>query len=173
VLVWILAQYGGTFAIRPSGWSPDWQWTERGTVVECLGSGLSIPARTADDVGGRCQAVSVRANSSDALAQGLEISVFEHGATTTIALNGEWDLAEQEATRQAIRRSMRRQPACVVLDLSRLSFIDSSGIAVVVELFKRAERLKIELVIVPGCRTVQRIFDICQLTELLPFKSDG
>jgi anti-sigma B factor antagonist len=110
---------------------------------------------------------------SRAKNQSGEPPLSRRGATTTIALDGELDLAEQGATRQAIRRSMRRQPACVVLDLSRLSFIDSSGIAVVVELFKRTERLKIELVIVPGPRAVQRIFDICQLTEVLPFRSEG
>lgn len=57
----------------------------------------------------------------------------------------------------------------MVLDLSRLSFIDSSGLHVTIELQRRAIRQNIRLVIIPGPRAVQRLFEICQLTETLPF----
>jgi anti-anti-sigma regulatory factor len=48
-----------------------------------------------------------------------------------------------------------------------------SHVHVVIELVQRAAQLKIEPVIVPGPPTVQRIFDICQLTQRLPFISNG
>lgn len=49
-------------------------------------------------------AVSVQSESPDVIAGRLGILVSARGATTTIALKGEWDLAHQQATRQAIRR---------------------------------------------------------------------
>lgn len=116
---------------------------------------------------------SVPADVSDELRVGLAITMGMRGTQTTIALDGEWDLAEQHAMRRAIRRALARQPARVVLDLTCLRFIDASGVQVIVDLAKRAARLKIELVIVPGTPAVQRIFDTCQLTDRLPVPSDG
>jgi anti-anti-sigma factor len=99
----------------------------------------------------------------------LGITVTAQGTTTTITLTGEWDLAEQHATRQAIRDALRRAPQCLVLDLSQLTFIDSSGIHVVHELHKRSIRENAHLVIVPGPRTVRRLFEIVGLSDALPF----
>lgn len=99
----------------------------------------------------------------------LAITVSAHGTTTTIALAGEWDLAEQQSTRRAIRNALRRSPECLVLDLSQLTFIDSSGIHVMLELQRRSTQQNVRLVIVPGPRAVQCPFEILGLTDLLPF----
>jgi anti-anti-sigma factor len=116
---------------------------------------------------------SVSADVPGESCVGLAITMSMQGTQTTIALGGEWGLDERDASRRAIRRALARQPARVVLDLGCLSFIDSSGVQVIVDLVKRVARLRIELVIVPGTPAVQRIFDICELTERLPFTSEG
>jgi anti-anti-sigma factor len=115
---------------------------------------------------------SIQAELSDALPAGLRITISEQGTEATLALAGEWDLGEADATRRAVRAALARRPARLVLDLSRLSFIDSSGVHILMDLVRRAGRLKIELAIVPGPPAVQRIFDICELTARLPFTSD-
>jgi anti-anti-sigma factor len=118
--------------------------------------------------------VSVQTDLSDAhLLAGLRITISEQGTETTVALDGEWDLGEEKVTRHAFRAALARQPARLVLDLRCLSFIDSSGIHILMGLVRRADRLKIELAIVPGPPAVQRVFDICELTARLPFTSDG
>ncbi len=103
------------------------------------------------------------------LPSALGIALTEQGTTSTIALAGECDLAAQQALRDAVRDGLRRRPECLVLDLGRLSFIDSTGIQVVVEAARRASRQDTRLVIIPGPRAVHRVFEICQLTEMLPF----
>jgi hypothetical protein len=52
----------------------------------------------------------VPADLSGALLVGLRISITEQGSQTTLALEDEWDLAEQESTRRAIRIALARQP---------------------------------------------------------------
>jgi anti-sigma B factor antagonist len=99
----------------------------------------------------------------------LEILITELGTTTTIGLSGECDLAEQHAIRDAIQRAVDRSPECVVLDLSQLSFIDSCGIHVVLDLANCAARQDIRVVIIPGPRAVQRPFEVLGLIETLPF----
>jgi anti-sigma B factor antagonist len=105
----------------------------------------------------------------DVLASGLRIVVRVQGTTTTLAPEGEWDLAQKEAMLETIRAAFERHPECVVLDLSGLRFIDSSGVHVVIELRKRSMLQNARLVIVPGPRAVQRLFELCKLTEVLPF----
>ncbi len=114
-------------------------------------------------------AATERADRPRPVPSRLGITVSAHGTTTTIALAGEWDLAEQPATRRAIRDALRPSPECLVLDLSQLTFIDSSGIHVVLELQKASTQQNVRLVIVPGPRAVQRPFEILRLTDLLPF----
>ena len=55
------------------------------------------------------------------IAVHFRISASEQGATSTIELFGEWDLAQQAARTDAIAQVLDRRPACLVLDLSRLS----------------------------------------------------
>ena len=106
------------------------------------------------------------------LLVGLSILVSQHDAITTIALEGEWDLGQQEKMRDAVHSVLARQPDRVVLDLSRLTFIDSTGIHGVIELAHHTVRLNIDLVVIPGPRAVQRVFELCQLSEVLTFR-DG
>jgi anti-anti-sigma factor len=112
---------------------------------------------------------SAQTNAPDVIDGRLRIAVSQLGATMTIALTGEWDLATQLATRKAIGRALAGRPESLVLDLSRLAFIDSSGVHAVISLTRRTERLNVRFVIVPGPEAVQRIFEICHLTDRLPF----
>jgi anti-anti-sigma factor len=113
--------------------------------------------------------VSVQTNARNVHDGGLRIVVSEIGTTTTIALEGEWDVVTQLAIRQALGRALACRPECVVLDLSGLGFIDSSGVHSVISLTRRTERLSVLLRIVPGPKEVQRIFEVCGLADRLPF----
>jgi anti-sigma B factor antagonist len=99
----------------------------------------------------------------------LQIVTREQGTTVMIELAGEWDLAGAPAVRQAIGSGLTGRPECVVLDLSRLAFIDSSGLHVMIELAGRSAAQNVRLVIIPGPRAVQRVFEITGLAERLPF----
>jgi anti-anti-sigma factor len=103
------------------------------------------------------------------LPDGLRITAIEQGTTSTLEFEGEWCLAEREATRAAVERALDRGPQCLVLDLGRVDFIDSSGIHGVVTAAKRCAERGVHVVIIPGPPHVQRVFEICQLTHLLPF----
>lgn len=115
---------------------------------------------------------AIKAITTAPVPIGLRIALSEQDSSIIIRLDGEWDLAAQELARQATRHALSRQPARVVLDLSGLTFIDSSGIHIVIELVKGAARLEIELAIIPGTAAVQRVFEVCGLTSRLPFTGD-
>jgi anti-anti-sigma factor len=106
-------------------------------------------------------------------AGGMLLEVTHQGTTSTIQLVGECDLAQQEKLWATIREVFAARPEHVVLDLSRLSFIDSTGIRVVLDLDTRARQEDVRLVICPGSPQVQRVFELCGLTARLPFVLDG
>jgi anti-anti-sigma factor len=103
------------------------------------------------------------------LTEELRVAVCALGATSTIGLEGEWDLAGERAASWAIAKTLERSPGRLVLDLSRLAFMDAIGVRAAIQLSARSHAENFQLAIVPGPRAVQRVFDICHVTEALPF----
>jgi anti-sigma B factor antagonist len=58
-----------------------------------------------------------------------------------IALAGELDLASAEATRAGIELILSHRPTQVTFDLEKLSFMDSSGIALLVQVSNDVEKV--------------------------------
>jgi anti-anti-sigma factor len=113
--------------------------------------------------------VSTDAQSPHLLESGLGIVVAQRGTTTCIGLDGACDLTARASFRDATGRALSGDPECVVLDLGALSFIDAAGVRLVLELAARSRAQHARLVICPGPRAVQDVFDLCQVTEALPF----
>jgi anti-sigma B factor antagonist len=96
------------------------------------------------------------------------------GSTVAVELEGELDLAAQTSLHGVIERALARSPAVLSLDLSRVTFIDCSGLRIIVEAADRCASRNARLTIVPGPAPVQRFFEILGLTAVLPFVSgDG
>jgi anti-anti-sigma factor len=106
-------------------------------------------------------------------AFGLRAVASRQGTTATVQLEGECDLATQQPMRDALSQALTWRPECLVLDLSELTFIDSTGIHIVVDLAKRLQRQHCRLVMIPGPRQTQRVFEITGLIEALPFVPDA
>jgi anti-sigma B factor antagonist len=69
----------------------------------------------------------------------FEVRVAEDGETTKLSLRGELDLAKAPELKDGLDRALGDGAAEVVVDLSELTFIDSTGIALLV-LAKRGDR---------------------------------
>ena len=80
---------------------------------------------------------------------------------------GELDVATAERLRAALDGI--EDAARLVLDLRGLSFIDSTGLHLVVALHKRAQRDGFELAVIAPAAPVDRAFRICALDKALPF----
>lgn len=98
----------------------------------------------------------------------LWIATRRYGTTTTLELAGEWDLATAPSARSTIASAFERRPERLVLDLTRLRFIDSSGLHACLDLAHRSDGERVRLLIIIGSRSVWRPFEVCKLTERLP-----
>lgn len=92
------------------------------------------------------------------------------GGVAAIALSGDLDVAGSAVLEAEIDRLLGHEaPATLVLDLSGLEFMDSTGLRLVVLADARAREEGWSLVLVRGGDDVQRVFDITRMTERLTF----
>jgi anti-anti-sigma factor len=67
--------------------------------------------------------------------------------------------------------SQLREAGCplVIIDLSELSFLDSSGLRLLLDCYAEARQDDHAIALIPGPRAVQRVFELTGTTEYLPF----
>ena len=80
-------------------------------------------------------------------------------------------VSAQELGATVARIRMSRRTA-LVLDLRGLTFIDSSGMHMIVMARELCAKQRCSFMLVPGPRNVQRTFEVCGLLDRLPFRSD-
>jgi anti-sigma B factor antagonist len=102
----------------------------------------------------------------------LQIEAHDHDGLAHVVLTGELDLSTIDRLEQELARVEGDGPAVVALDLSRLTFLDSSGLRVIVGADQRARRENRRFVVVRGPDTVQRVFSITRLDEQLELVDD-
>lgn len=82
----------------------------------------------------------------DEIREGLlGIRVARDDGRCVIALEGEMDLSNSSLAEMAVREAVAEAPARIVVDMRELSFIDSTGIALLVHLLHEddgADRLR-------------------------------
>ena len=94
------------------------------------------------------------------------------GGVTRVTLAGEFDLSVAARVEEELTRAAASTPEVLVLDLSGLSFMDSSGLRVVVAADERARRTGQRFVVVNGPDAVRRVFEITKVDEVLELVDD-
>ena len=97
----------------------------------------------------------------------FEVGVDRRPGWLVVRPHGELDIATVEALRRSL--AARDGDEGLALDLRGLGFLDTSGLQLVLETFRRARTEDWELVVVRGPRSVQRVFEIAGLEDMLPF----
>jgi anti-anti-sigma factor len=91
------------------------------------------------------------------------------GDTLVFALSGELDLATRDLLRDALSEIGEEAPRRLMLDLSGLTFIDASGLHLLLSLAQRCRRGGPALELVPGPSSVHEAFEVTGLANRLPF----
>lgn len=102
----------------------------------------------------------------------MQIESRESDGVAHVALAGELDLATAPGVEEALRRAESGRPPVMVLDLSGLRFLDSTGLRIVLSADSRARREGRRLVLVRGPESVHRVFRIALLDRRLEFVED-
>lgn len=98
------------------------------------------------------------------------------GTTLVIALTGELDVATVEGFTAAVQRAVSDGVSAVVADLTRLTFVDSSGLAAMLGALRSLGQAGSRLVLACANPTVLRVFEITgteQTFEILPTREQA
>jgi anti-sigma B factor antagonist len=95
----------------------------------------------------------------------LSLETREEGEQVRIAVGGELDLSSALTFDEEIRRAEERNPETLVLDLSCLKFLDSTGLRLIMSAQARAAKRGHRFMIVEGTEAVQRIFRLAGVTR--------
>jgi stage II sporulation protein AA (anti-sigma F factor antagonist) len=99
----------------------------------------------------------------------LSISKTVHAAKHTLALTGELDMDSASVLEEAVREVCASGTE-LVIDLREVTFMDSTGLRVLIVAGTLCEEMGHELRIIPG-EDIQRILEISGLDHVLPFTS--
>ena len=92
--------------------------------------------------------------------------------TVCVSLSGELDFSRAYTFDEEMRRLEAQKPASIVLDLRKLNFLDSAGLGRVLAVQRRDSRDGRRLVVVRGCKAVERLFALSALDLKLEMVSE-
>ena len=99
----------------------------------------------------------------------LTIRSVREGGVHTVALTGELDLATADEVDKELARVEATDAESIVLDLSGLTFMDSTGVRLVVNAHTRSRADADRLTLRRGQAAVQRVMELSGVDVLLPF----
>jgi anti-anti-sigma factor len=88
-----------------------------------------------------------------------------------LELEGELDILATRQVRERVSAYVGAGFGEIVLDMRRLTFIDSTGMRLLVALHHQAHRDGWRLLLIEGPENVQRVFEIAGTRSVLPFTS--
>jgi anti-anti-sigma factor len=102
---------------------------------------------------------------------GLAVRTRHDADAVTVVLVGELDLLVVPMVRDALVRALREPGQRLTIDLSGLTFIDSSGLYALLQADKSCRDAGRMLTIWPGPPNVQKVFELTNTLDCLPFAS--
>jgi anti-sigma B factor antagonist len=102
--------------------------------------------------------------------EGLHIAVEQPSADLIIVSPaGELDLSNRDALEEAISAARAKQPEALVLDLTALTFMDSSGLRILLDTWNEAQLSERRLtLVVPKDGLVRRVLEVSGCNGVLP-----
>jgi anti-anti-sigma factor len=104
--------------------------------------------------------------------QPFSVTVTTNGDRATVSLCGELDMSGVDRARTAIEQAEAGSPKLLVLDLSQLDFIDSTGLEVVLRAARRAHDDGRRLIVQRPSRYVRRLLAMTAIDQSLDVVED-
>jgi anti-sigma B factor antagonist len=105
-------------------------------------------------------------------AKGLLTTTVLHHGEPVVRVSGEVDLRTSPQLREVLLRAARKKPERLVVDLSEVGYMDSSGVGTMVEIKRLVERGGGRLVLVALQPRVRSVFEVTQLDRFFDIAND-
>jgi anti-anti-sigma factor len=99
-------------------------------------------------------------------ARRLRLELSEGARSARIALYGEFDIASAADASRALQELLTHDLDAVIVDLSGLDFMDSTGVKFLVDGRETARARGVKLSLVPGGEPVKRVLTVSGIAAL-------
>lgn len=99
--------------------------------------------------------------------RGAQVKVVDGPGWRRLELSGEIDLAWYESHRADIERTLQDMPPLVFVDVERVTFLDSTGIGILVQVYRQSQLVDGEVCVVCPRPFVARTLGIAGLDAVL------
>ncbi len=99
-------------------------------------------------------------------SQGVIRAVKHEGRAVVLELGGEIDMKCSAGVKTKLKEIYRDKPPVIVVDMTEVKFMDSSGLATLVGTLKWCRLNGSELRLAGLTKAVRSIFDICRLESI-------
>jgi anti-sigma B factor antagonist len=100
----------------------------------------------------------------------LEIETTDQDGNQLIAARGEVDLYASPVLRNALLKAIPQAKGALWVDLSEVDYMDSSGVATLVEGLKSATQKKLGFVLVAPSQSVMKVLQLSKLDSVFTIK---
>ena len=97
-----------------------------------------------------------------------EVEVVTNGSASIVRVSGEFDMSAAQDVRDQLSSVLPGDAVALVLDLRETTFIDSSGLGVIVQLCNQSREDGIDFSVLPADGPVRELLDLTGLTNALP-----
>ncbi len=97
----------------------------------------------------------------------LQIGVRQEGERVIVTLDGELDMANSPLLQTSMQSDELGSAKTVVLDLQGLTFLDSTGLRIILAAREQCWRRGQEFAVTPGSQQVQRLLSVTGVGEHL------
>jgi anti-anti-sigma factor len=104
--------------------------------------------------------------------QPFSVTVNSDADRTTVSLRGELDLSGVDRAREAVEQAEATDATLLVLDLSQLDFIDSTGLEVMLRAARRAHDSGRRLIVARPSRYIRRLLEMTAIDQSLDVVDD-
>lgn len=103
----------------------------------------------------------------------MEINERVDGEIPVVAIKGDIDLASSSKLREFLKTKSSAKTPKLLLDFSEVSYIDSSGLATLIEYFQAAQPFGGKLALSSLSPRVRNVFEIVRLEQIFSLHPDN
>jgi anti-anti-sigma factor len=90
----------------------------------------------------------------------FSVDTTSDGPNRVVVLRGEFDIAAEEQAENALARVLASRPGSLSVDLRELTFLDSTGLRVLLRLRERCDECTCDLSLIRGAPPIDRVLEI-------------
>jgi anti-sigma B factor antagonist len=96
------------------------------------------------------------------------MDVLSRGRTQILQLSGELDLSTKKEFEAGLSTIASRKPQEVIVDLREVSFVDSTGLRLILEAWNQCRRTNVDFAVVLGDGHIRSAFRMAGLEQAIP-----